>query len=172
MLAIVRKALVHPVFPVIVFILCSVFLYKIDPGSKGEFYPFSNFPMYANPRNRDLEYFFLQQVNGEPLASFKYTGLSAARVKKLMKSASMEWAEENGQKWNKKSSWLNDEVRTEIGKNVLAQLRKRSLERATPFPGDIALARGLIFVNEQGKLEDSSTVVAVNKAEETSNTLP
>jgi hypothetical protein len=160
-----RKGLVHPLFPVTVFILCSVFLYKIDPGSKGEFYPFSNYPMYANPRNRDLEYFFLQHGNGEPLASFKYTGYSAARVKKLMRSASMAWAKNNGRQWNKKSSWLDDEVRAEIAITVLAQLRKRSLDRATPFPGDIALARGLIFVNEQGKLEDTATTIAKNKDE-------
>jgi hypothetical protein len=77
----------------------------------------------------------------------------------------MAWAKNNGRQWNKKSSWLDDEVRAEIAITVLAQLRKRSLDRATPFPGDIALARGLIFVNEQGKLEDTATTIAKNKDE-------
>ena len=154
----------HPIFPVIVFTLLSTFLYNIDPPSKGEFYPFSNFPMYANPRDRDLEYFFLEHGDGTPLASFGYTGYTASRVKKLMRSESMAYAKANGLKWNKKSNWLTDEVQAEIGTTVLAHLRKRSEDRATPFPGDIALARGIIFVNDDGKMEDYSETIARNSA--------
>ena len=154
----------HPILPVIIFTLLSTFLHNIDPPSKGEFYPFSNFPMYANPRDRDLEYFFLEHGDGTPLACFGYTGYTASGVKKLMRSESMAYAKANGLKWNKKSSWLTAEVQAEIGTTVLAHLRKRSEDRATPFPGDIALARGIIFVNEDGKMEDSSETIARNSA--------
>ena len=49
--------------------------------------------MYANPRDKDLEYFFLEHGDGTPLASFGYTGYTASRVKKLMRSESMAYAE-------------------------------------------------------------------------------
>ncbi|MEZ5325598.1 MAG: hypothetical protein R3F19_11100 [Verrucomicrobiales bacterium] len=171
-LQVLIKLVKHPIFPVIVFTILSTFLYKIDPGSKGEFYPFSNYPMYANPRERDLEYFFLEHGDGTPLASFAYTGYTASRVKKLMRSESMAYAKANGLKWNKKSSWLTDEVQAEIGTTVLAHLRKRSQDRATPFPGDIALARGIIFVSEDGMLEESAATIARNAAPLTNESNP
>ena len=157
-----RRLLLHPLAPLIVFMIGSVYLKSIDEESNGEFYPFSNFPMYANPRNRDLEYYFLQGADEEPIASFQYTGYTAARVKKLMRSASMKWGKDQGLKWNKKSRWLTDEVKAEIAEGVLAHLRKRSEDRGTPLPASFSMVRGIIFVDEAGEFRDRAEVVATN----------
>ena len=180
----VRPALVHPVFPVLVFIFGSVYIKKIDEGtvnalqflgieekqtvrfeSTGEFYPFSNFPMYANPRNRKLEFFFLEDGEGKPIASFEFTGFTAARIKKKMISASKAWGREHGLTWNKKKHWLDDAARKEIGTTLLADLRLQAKERGTPFDGTMKLMRALIFVGETGEIELTSKAVASDPAQ-------
>jgi len=176
------RAVLHPIFPVIVFIFGSVYIKKIDEGavtllrffepkvqdeerkvrfeSTGEFYPFSNFPMYANPRNRKLEFFFLEDGEGQPIPSFAYTGFTAARIKKKMISASKAWGKERGLTWNKKKHWLDDAARTEIGATLLADLRIQANERGTPFTGTMKMMRALIFVGETGEIELTSKAIA------------
>jgi hypothetical protein len=179
-----RSILLHPMVPVVVFIIGSVYLKKVDETvvrilnafspenesndkkpkfeSTGEFYPFSNFPMYANPRNRKLEYFFLEDGNGKPIASFEHTGFTAARIKKKMISESKAWGTARALTWNKKKHWLTDEARSEIAARLLVDLRKQTEDRGTPFQETMRLARALIFVNEQGKLEITSMAIASN----------
>jgi len=160
-----RRAFAHSICPIILFILASTFLHRIDPGSKGEFYPFSNFPMYANPRNRDLEYYFVADGDDNPIAIHRHTGFTAARVKKLMRSQLQQWAALNGEKWNKKSRWMTDDIKSEAASEVLAYLRTRSHELANPLPTTIKMVRAIIFVDENRELGESSRAIAVDVAD-------
>lgn len=172
LLRIVRITATHPVFPVVAFILASTFLYKIDPASRGEFYPFSNFPMYANPRDRDLEYYFIVDGDDNPVAVHHHTGFTAARVKKLMRSQLQRWARDNGRKWNKKSAWLTDEVQSEAAREVLVYLRRRSHALGKPLPETIAMMRGTIFVDANRQLGESFSRLAVDRAESDAEAAP
>ena len=158
----VRRVLLHPVMPVVVFAVASTYLEKIDPGSKGEFYPFSNYPMYANPRDRELEYFFLHDGDDQPIASHRHTGFTAARIKKLMRSELQAWAKENDLKWNKKSGWMTDEIKSDAAARVLAYLRQRSHELGNPLPSTVQMMQGLIFVDEERRLSERARSIAVN----------
>ena len=160
--AMVRRVLLHPVMPVIVFAVASTYLEKIDPASKGEFYPFSNYPMYANPRDRELEYFFLHDGDDQPIASHKHTGFTAARIKKLMRSELQAWAKDNGLKWNKKSSWMTDEIKSDAASRVLAYLRTRSHELGNPLPDTVQMMQAFIFVDEERRLSERARSIAVN----------
>ena len=148
--------------PVVVFIVVCAQLAKIDLASKGEFYPLSNFPMYANPKNRPLDYYFLVDGKDEAIGVVQHTGFTAVRMKKLLWSQLMRWAEENGKPWNLKSSWLTDAVRQEAGREILRYLRKRSEDLQNPFPGQVKLMEGVIVVAENGQLSESTRVIATD----------
>ncbi|MCF6312852.1 MAG: hypothetical protein L3J39_10420 [Verrucomicrobiales bacterium] len=127
----------------------------------GEFYPFSNFPMYSDPDDRE-NYFVLSaipdqnnidqlpepkpgsapantpyyQLDGmicRPLPSYPFTGLTAPTIKKMFKSRMNTFAKKHGTK----RKHLNSEQRRQLGEKFLLYIREESQKSTAPRRGEL-----------------------------------
>lgn len=134
----------------------------------GEFYPFSNFPMYSDPDDRE-NYFVLAAIPSpeeaaklpppspsgtapaetlyykfgdticKPLPSSPFTQLTAPTIKKMFKSRLDKYAKQR----DTKRKHLNPEQREEVGKELLIYIRQHAAKSTAPkrdeLPDDLAL---------------------------------
>ncbi|MFK5922926.1 MAG: hypothetical protein QM496_12170 [Verrucomicrobiota bacterium] len=135
----------------------------------GEYYPFSNFPMYSDPDDREnyfvlssipgkdelaaltnppaegnspaeTPYFKLNDVVCKPLPSYPYTGLTAPTLKKMFKSRMNAYAKKHGTKRQK----LNAEQKREIGVEFLAYVREQAMKSTAPLKNELPDALALV----------------------------
>ena len=136
--------------------------------SVGEFYPFSNFPMYSDPDDRE-NYFVLASVPSEqqraelpdislqptspagtpyyifdgiickPLPVYPYTAITAPTMKKMFKSRMDAYAK----KHDTRRKHLTPEQREIIGQDFLKYLREQAVKSEAPqrenLPEDLVL---------------------------------
>lgn len=134
----------------------------------GEFYPFSNFPMYSDPDDREnyfalavipndeeisklpppaplgtapaeTLYYKFGELNCKPLPSFPYTKLTAPTLKKMFKSRLDKYAKEHGTKRKKLSAEQRQEVGEEFLVYVRQQTAKSTAKKRDELPDDLVL---------------------------------
>lgn len=113
----------------------------------GEWYPFSNFPMYSN-FEKQAYYVYITDKNDQPLPTYPVFGTWPSHIKKIYDGEIKAIAKELG----KASKKLTQEERLPAGRSVLQQLKDHSLspEEVKKHPGfrlhqvDITLKDGRI----------------------------
>lgn len=156
----------------------------------GEFYPFSNFPMYSDPDDREnyfvlaavpsaeeisklsppvpegtapaeTPYFKLDGLICKPFATSPHTKLTAPTIKKMYKSRLDQYAKKNGTKRKK----LSAEQRQQVGEKFLTYIRqhaaKSTAKKRHELPDDLVLLEFWIEPDTQnGGFIESPSLVA------------
>lgn len=107
-----------------------------------ECFPFSHFPMYANPRISGVEYYFLTTSDGVPVPVCYLTGNTAASLKKMMATALKE-------KGLTLAGGSRSQAEGEVALTLLRRLREdaRHSPNLPRWPSGIQLWRGRIDWN-------------------------
>lgn len=142
----IRRFVLHPFVPAVLFVAFSLGI--------GEFYPFSNFPMYGNPSPAPRDYYYLTDGADEPIPALTATGLSASKVKKIFNSRLSKFRKE--QKIKKKRD-ITDAHRTAVGEELLAYIRSQTTDS---LPPKIKLVRVLIHTEDKTLREEKRIVAA------------
>jgi len=156
----------------------------------GEYYPFSNFPMYSDPDDRE-NYFVLAEVPTEeqrtelpdlslpgkspaetpyfifdgvickPLPVYPYTAITAPTMKKMFKSRMDAYAKKHATK----RKHLTPEQREKIGRDFLQYLREQAANseatKRGKLPGELALLEFWIEPDtENGGFIETPSLVA------------
>lgn len=149
-----QKLLRHPVFP----LLCFVLLAQIIRDN----YPFSHYPMYANPSDKPLPFQFLTDAKGNPLPVVWHTGITPSRVVKKFGTRRLELyeAEEKLARREKREPKPEDYFKEQAGRETLEFLRKQSHGRPQRkhLPEDILLMETIISY-ENGHIQEVTDVV-------------
>jgi len=158
--------------------------------SIGEYYPFSNFPMYSDPDDREnyfvlaavpteeqrgelpdlllpgaspaeTPYFIFGGVICKPLPSHPYTAITAPTMKKMFKSRMDAYAKKHGTK----RKHLTPEQREKIGQDFLKYLREQAANSEAPqrekLPDELALLEFWIEPDtENGGFIETPSLVA------------
>ena len=101
-----------------------------------ENYPFSHYPMYSDP-DPTAFYHYLTDAEGKPLATYAYTGKSAAQVGKIIRTRSIERAKKLGTDAKKMPQVEWDAV----CRDTLAYLHTQSQSNGTPLPERVRIMR-------------------------------
>lgn len=101
-----------------------------------ENYPFSHYPMYGDP-DPSAFYHYLTDGEGKPIATYAFTGKSAAQVGKIIRTRSIEKAKILGMDAKKMSQSEWDAVYRE----TLAYLHAQSKSNGTPLPERVRIMR-------------------------------
>jgi hypothetical protein len=101
-----------------------------------ENYPFSHYPMYSDP-DPTAFYHYLTDGEGKPLATYAYTGKSAAQVGKIIRTRSLEHAKMLGMEAKKMPPAEWDAV----CRDTLAYLHAQSQSNGTPLPAKVRIMR-------------------------------
>ena len=126
----------------------------------GEHYPFSNFPMFGNPSAGPVDYYFLTDAEGRPLAARATAGVTAPAIKKMIARGVAEERRKAGTARPSKSG--GDEVQR-AAHVVLRKLHRdasRSPMALEPWPSGVTLRQGLIHSAPQG-FRETFRIVAV-----------
>ena len=92
-----------------------------DRAQRGEWYPFSNFPMYSD-FEKQAYYVFLTDLEDKPVSTGETFGIAPSDIKKAYDKRLKELAK----KLNKPSKKLTPEERQPIAEDVLRELRDTS----------------------------------------------
>ena len=134
----------------------------------GEFYPFSDFPMYSDPDPGTTEYIFLGDADSldeeglpRPIAMQYLVGVRAAKAKKIFQTNLRERARESGKSFR-------DLTTTEISKvasETLAFLRGREQHMGTSaeMPERLALVLGEVDLVLGEGIHEKKTVLFEEK---------
>lgn len=115
----------------------------------GEFYPFSNFPMYSNPSKQPSDYIFVADADNRaedggfiPVSMEDVFGVPAAKAKKILNSRLADYAKERDLDWRT----LNAEQTEEVAVTLLEFLRDRAevIGEAQQLPDRLVLVQGVI----------------------------
>ncbi len=131
-----------------------------------ENYPFSNFPMYGNPRADDVDYYFLTDAEGNPLSTGDYAGMSAPQIKKRINK---QLDAERIRLKVKKLRDLPEGTLEIVATNVLEKMREDAANpKVQPplmtWPAGVKLKLGLIETTPEGFREKFRTVAILDDA--------
>ena len=116
-----------------------------------ENYPFSHFPMYGNPNAKPVDYYFLTDGAGNPLATRPLTGDTAPRIKKRINTLEEAYLKFSGQKGSKSN--IPEVERERIRREVLAGFIAQARRRGGPLPESVSLWKALIHQRSDGYAE-------------------
>lgn len=152
--------------PLLVLPLLVVFMLVV-----GEFYPFSDFPMYSDPDPDTTYYIFLGDADAldegglpRPIAMQYLVGIRAAKAKKILWSNLKARARELG----KGAGDLSDEELRQVAAATLAYFRAREehMGTADQMPARLALVRGEVDLALGEGIRERWTVLAEEEGEE------
>lgn len=127
----------------------------------GEHYPFSNFPMFGNPSAGAVDYYFLTDGEGYPLAARATAGVTAPAIKKMIARGISRERERGGSENSAKSR--GGEL-PRAARAVLDKLHRDALQsprRLAPWPPGVQVKQGLIESTPQGFRESFRSVAAL-----------
>ena len=144
----------HPIFSVSLITAFSLLV--------GEFYPFSNFPMYGDPDESE-NYFYIAEAmpdgTNEALPVRRLTGITAPKVKKMYKSRLKAHLEERAEAEGVRKVEPTAQDRRKIGLDMLAYLRDQADGRQNQLPGKTSLVEvWIVYDGETGYSETPETV--------------
>jgi hypothetical protein len=121
-----RRLRVHPIFP----LLCIL---PLTQAIRDE-YPFSHYPMYSQPTDRDLYFQYLADANGKPIAALTHTGISPSQLGKKYSRHKSILIKKEEKRTGQKLDDLQDgelamKIKGEAANVALVFLREQSLKR-------------------------------------------
>ena len=154
----IRIVASHPA-TFLVTLICACLLIK-------EAFPFSNFPMYANPSPTSKYYYLGEKTeNGKtkPLRVLWLSKLTSAKLGKIYRKYRDRYAESKGKELHK----LNEEDYQEIGAEVLQYVNKRTRKRRgeESATGNWQLVEVTIraIADDKPRLEEETRVLATEE---------
>jgi len=146
--------------PIVALPLLVVFLLVV-----GEFYPFSDFPMYSDPDPGVTDYIYLGNADAleddgkpTPIPMQDLVGVRAAKAKKIFHTDLEEYAKSLG----KKKPDLSEAERQSVAAKTLAYLRSQETRMGTAqmLPERLALVHGEIDLVLGEGIRETQTVLA------------
>ncbi|MGH7788284.1 MAG: hypothetical protein ACRERC_15545 [Candidatus Binatia bacterium] len=125
-----------------------------------ENFPFSHFPMFARPGPHPVDYYFLTDGQGAPLATRHVAGITTPAIKKILAHAVAAERRERGTT----ATGVSDESLQRAAAAVLVKLRADALHMQrplTPWPAEVQLRQGLIETTPLGFRESFRTVATL-----------
>ncbi len=138
----------------------------------GEHYPFSNFPMFGNPSPGAVDYYFLTDAQGNPMATRATAGVTAPAIKKMIARGV---AEERKKAESTRSAKSGGEEVQRAARVVLDKLHRDASRSPLPldrWPPGVKLFQGLIEPTPQGFRESFRLVAALPGTEAETTTSP
>lgn len=131
-----------------------------------EEYPFSNFPMYGNPRADDVDYYFLTDATGQPLSTNDYAGITAPQIKKRLNKLLKE---DKIYSKVKKGEVLSSPELDAAAQKVLTKMREDAANPSIQpplitWPAGVQLKQALIETTPDGFRESFRTVATLPDA--------
>lgn len=127
-----QRLLFHPLMSLPAFVLLTQELEE-------KVYPFSHFPMYSNPADWD-DYIYLTDAAGQVVPITHHTGLSAAKLNKILNNKMKEVGLKSSQDRREAVGGLEETA----GRDVLERARRLAERRQRPLPRPVRLHRVII----------------------------
>ena len=158
----------HKIHWLFVLILALVIPYLTrEEEHPGEWYPFSNFPMYSN-FEKQAYYVYVTDKDNNALPTYPIFGTWPSQIKKIYDGEIKKIAKD----LNKASKKLTAEERFPAGVSVLQQLRDHSLYPDEVKKHPVLLLQQVDITLKEGRIHKETTLVGENECLQQSPTLP
>lgn len=104
-------------------------------------YPFNSFPMYADPSPHPSDYLIVADINGTPINVKQITGLSSAKVKKVL----TDRLNRTTHKLDIEPHEATPELRQKVFAQVMGELREAAAKRRKVLPDKVRITNMFIY---------------------------
>lgn len=104
-------------------------------------YPFNSFPMYADPSPHPSDYLIVADGQGTPINVKQITGLSSAKVKKILTDRLNRTTHRLGLEPHE----ATPELRTKVFAEVMGELREAATKRKKALPDRVRITNMFIY---------------------------